>query len=127
MEFSVYDIYDKTLYAKTRVPIRALPQDSAPIIEWVEPGQIVGKVHTHYAPATDRKFIYWGFIAEDGSWYYAPHQSGLYNLSALREQGLLSIEEKVEREKTTAERVTDTLVKGIIAYGVIRVAGRMFF
>lgn len=111
------DIIDKTLFAKTDVPIyTAVPGYLATgrtldefKVGTVKAGNWVGRVDTWISPnpAAGRANIWWQFYPAENyaKPYYAEHKEGRYDISALREQGVLSIEEirKIEEKKKEEE------------------------
>jgi|GEM_PF-4516153 len=128
MNYSAADIIDKTLFARTRVPIKRQPWDNSPIVDYAEPGQKIGVVYTYLGIRSGRSVLYWGFIDDNNIMYYTEHRDGYYDLSNLRRQGVLTIDEK-EREKERAnlsmpERVVRTATKGLLMYGAIRLVAR---
>lgn len=106
--YSAGDIVNKTLVAKSRVPIYRLPYDGAELLGYVEPGQTVGMVYAWLAadPAAGRSLLWWQFAPAYGgsAYYYAPHQEGLYNVNSLKEQGVMTTLEKIEEEKRRADQ-----------------------
>ena len=117
MQYDSNDIIGLSLYAKKVVPIKALPLDNAPIVRYVQPGQLVGKVYSYLVPKPGRFDIYWMFDDGQGNVFYAPHRSGLYNLQNLRDQGLLTKEEKEAQEKPIALQFGEKVLKtGVTTY-----------
>ena len=105
--YSAADIVNKTLIAKSKVPIYRLPYDSAEMLGYVNPGESVGLVYAWIDanPAAGRNNLWWQFAPAygGGSYYYAPHKEGLYNVNSLREQGVITTLEKIEAEKKKQE------------------------
>ncbi len=128
MTYSAADIIDKTLFAATRVPIKRQPWDSAPVVSYAAPGQKIGVVYTYQGIRPGRSVLYWGFIDGNNIMYYTEHREGYYNLQSLRGQGLLTLEEKQQQEElaklSLPERVVRTATRGLLLYGVIRLAAR---
>lgn len=91
--YNVTDIVGKDLYAKSRVEIKNEPFDDAPAQSYVDPGGWVGNVFSYLDVAAGRSTVYWMF-ENAGRYYYAAHEPGLYDLNKLKEQGVLSEEEK---------------------------------
>jgi len=125
MDFEASDIIGKTLYAKTRVPLKRTAWDDEPVTGYAEPGQAVGVVHTWVDPRPGRKNLWWAFVASNGSWYYTEHIGGRYDLDKLRDQGVKTIQEKVEDAKPLAEKITDKLAKTVITAAFVYAGGRI--
>lgn len=101
------DIIEKTLFAAQRVPVydNAPPYRSANPIGYVEPGNPVGIVYSYLQadPTRQRANLWWMFYPSSqtfGKNYYAEQVPGYYDVSKLREQGVISLEEQKEQEET---------------------------
>lgn len=96
--YSASDIIGQTLYAKVNVPIYAGADDTAIKIGEVKAGNPIGVVYTYLNvnPAMHRSDVWWAFISGDGMWYYTPHVAGRFDLSAVKANGILSIDEKAK-------------------------------
>ena len=107
--FKASDIIDKTLIAKRAVNLYRLPEDGAPVIYTVAPGQTVGKVFTYLTAGLNRQNLYWGFYDANGKPYYAEHKTGYFDIKALSEQGALTLAEQqaaaVEASMTTGDKI----------------------
>lgn len=107
--FKASDIIDKTLIAKRAVNLYRLPEDGAPVIYTVAPGQTVGKVFTYLTAGPNRLNLYWGFYDANGKPYYAEHKTGYFDIKALSEQGALTLAEQqaaaVEASMTTGDKI----------------------
>lgn len=118
--FKASDIIDKTLIAKRAVNLYRLPEDGAPIVYTVAPGQTVGKVFTYLTPGLNRNNLYWGFYDANGKPYYAEHQTGYFDIKALSEQGALTLAEQqsaaVEASMTTGDKIF-RLIKNALLIG----------
>jgi hypothetical protein len=89
MTYSVNDIVGKTLVAKKRVPVKASPLDSAPILRYIEAGKPVGVVYSYLEPKTGRSQLYWMFEEDffgDVTYYYIPHSVGAFDKEVLESQ-----------------------------------------
>lgn len=113
--FDVRDVVNKTLMAKIKVPVYAQPRNDAAAFGYVAPGQPVGVVYSWLdpAPAKNRTTIWFMYESPEG-FYYTPLIGGYYDVSALREQGVISIEEKVELEKEAAADAQLSLVERLV-------------
>ena len=129
MTYSAADIIDKTLFAKTRVPIKRQPWDAFPVVGYAEPGQKIGVVYTYLGIKAGRSVLYWGFIDENRIMYYTEHREGYYNVQSLRGQGLLTLEEKQRQEElaqlSLPEKVVRTATRGLLIYGALRIAAKL--
>jgi len=100
--YSVADVMEKTLIAKKDVPVYKWPYDDEKPIGMVKAGQPVGIVKSYQGPdpANKQSVLYWAFYPAsfNGSTYYARHYSDAFSLSSLRQQGVISVEEKKEQE-----------------------------
>lgn len=107
--FKASDIIDKTLIAKKAVNLYRLPEDGAPVIYTVAPGQTVGKVFTYLTAGPNRSNLFWGFYDANNKPYYAEHQTGYFDIKALSEQGALTLAEQqaaaVEASMTTGDKI----------------------
>jgi hypothetical protein len=97
----IYDagaIIDKTLIAKQRVPVYREPKDHFKPFGAVEPGNSVGVVYSYLEPnpSQDRSRLWWMFWDGRYNQYYAPHDPNYYSVSALKQQGVLSEQDKLD-------------------------------
>lgn len=111
MLYSAADLINKTLIAKQPIAIKRLPLDSAPTVFTVMSGQPVGKVYSWLAAGTGRQSLYWMFMDVNNRPYYAAHTPESYSLSAIKEQGVVSVKEAAEAEAAKAETTGDFLKK----------------
>lgn len=101
--YNVDDVVDKTLYAKSRVPVYDnVPPQQRNLVGYVEPGNPVGVVYSYLAadPTRQRQNLWWMFYPASNysNYYYAEQVGGYYDVEALRQQGVISIEEKQQKE-----------------------------
>lgn len=129
MTYSAADIIDKTLFARTRVPIKRQPWDNSPIVGYAESGQKIGVVYTYLEIRSGRSVLYWGFIDDNNIMYYTEHREGYYDVSNLRGQGVLTLEEKRRQEEqanlSLPEKVVKTATRGLLIYGALRIAAKL--
>ena len=92
--YSAIDIVDKTLYAIAPVEVKNQPWDDAAVVRIVQPGGMVGVVYTFVEPKAGRSHLYWKIQDVFGAELWVAHKPGFFDLEKLREQGLLTIEEK---------------------------------
>lgn len=117
--FNAAEIIDKTLIAKVQIPLYRLPEDNAPVIYTVSPGQSIGIVYSYLLPKPGRTNLYWQFIDENGKFYYSEHKTGIYDISALQQQGALT---SVQQQAAAAEAsltTTDKVFKLVQKYLLI--------
>lgn len=94
--YSADAIIGKTLIAAKPVQIKRIPMDNATVVFTVATGQPVGVVTSFVNPAEGRSRLYWQFRDKDGRYYYSEHVQGLYSLSALSDQGVLTTKQETE-------------------------------
>lgn len=92
--YSINDVVGLTLVARKEIPIKRAAFDQAEVVNSIPAGQNVGIVYSYLTPRAGRSKIYWMFYDQAGVAYYTAHEVGFYDLEALREQGLLTIQEK---------------------------------
>lgn len=105
--YSAAQVIDKTLMAKVRVPIfnrvpdnthTQVPQE----IGFASPGSPVGRVFSYIEadPTRGRQNLWWVFwpVSNFEGYYYAEHKPGNYDVSALRQQGAISVKEEFEKK-----------------------------
>ena len=117
--FSASDIVGKTLIANEPVTIKRIPEDSAPSVFTVKIGQPIGTVYSWISPGPNNKSLYWMFKDETGRNYYSEHKVGRYTIKALKSQGVLTEEEKLEKEKESNQPLTTTITKTITKLALI--------
>jgi hypothetical protein len=111
MLYSAADIIDKTLIAKENIAIKRLPLDSAPTVFTVQSGQPVGRVNSWLSAGAGRSTLYWMFLDSNGRPYYAAHTANSYSLSAIKQQGVVSVKEAAEAAAAKTETTSDFLKK----------------
>jgi hypothetical protein len=100
--FSASDIIGKTLIAKNRIPIFRSRNDIKPFA-FINAGQPVGIVYSYLAPNYDHPNLWWMFKSNNKI-YYAEHKEGNFDISALKNQGVISTDEKTKIEKSKQEK-----------------------
>jgi hypothetical protein len=115
--FDATDIIGKTLQARTSVEIKRLPEDAAPVVYTVKPGDSVGVVESYINPKPGRNVgLYWQF--NDGSRsYYAEHRVGRYNVQNLQTQGAVSLEDQQKAEQEANLSLYDRIGRWISYIG----------
>lgn len=109
--FNAADIIGKTLYAKTSVPLKRNPDDSAAVVYTVSPGGTVGIVNSYILSKPGRnKNLYWQF-SDGNKNFYAEHLIGRYDTKSVEVQGAISLEDQQEAAAAAAETWTDKIGK----------------
>jgi hypothetical protein len=109
--FNAADIIGKTLYAKTSVPLKRNPDDSAAIVYTVSPGGIVGIVNSYILSKPGRNAnLYWQF-SDGNNNFYAEHLIGRFDTKSVEVQGATSLEDKQAQAEAAAETWTDKIGK----------------
>lgn len=90
--FSVSEIIGKTLIANVSIPVYEDASDSAQPVGYVNAGQPVGVVSSWLdpSPTEDRSELWWVFNRPNDFPYYVKHGIGLFNISSLQQQGVLT-------------------------------------
>jgi len=94
--YSVDQVVGYSLYAKRRMNLYWLPDDTSEVVRIINAGERVGNVYSYIGRSGN---IWWQIgngIRVDG---YVLHQSGSFDIDALRDQGLLSTAEILEAQK----------------------------
>lgn len=137
--YSAVDIVGKTLIASKKVPVYKFPSNKETPYGYVDIGQPVGVVYSWVDadPSLNRTGLWWSFAKDTGatSFYWTPHIPGNFSVDALKQQGVLTEEEKAkaEEEKNKAwwEKLTDkilpVIVTVVIGAAVINAVGRGVF
>jgi len=120
--YSAAQIVGKNLIAASPIPVRRIANDNAPIVYTVPTGQPVGVVDTYLLPNENRSTVYWVFNDANGRPYYTPHREGLYSLTALKEQGTVTVKEQTE-QATQAQETTGQMITKNLRFIVLIAAG----
>lgn len=120
--FNVADIIGKTLIARTQVSVYKRPDSATKPIGYVVAGNPVGVVYSWVGPdrAADGIKIWWIYTDSPHGTYYSPHEPGIYDVNALRQQGVLSTKEKIDQEADKNLPWYERLIK---QYGIWVVGG----
>jgi hypothetical protein len=96
--YNASQLIGKTLVAQVDVPVfNALPDRGGKQIGIIKAGSPVGWVYS-WVLAKDST-VWWQYKDAKGQIYYTLQGVGLYSVSALREQGVLSVPEQIEVAK----------------------------
>jgi len=111
--FNAADIIGKTLYAKTSVPLKRNPDDSASVVYTVRPGGTVGIVNSYILSKPGRnQNLYWQF-SDGTNNFYAEHLIGRFDTKSVEVQGATSLEDQQEAAAEAAETWVDKAGKYI--------------
>lgn len=124
--YNAADIIDKTLIATKKIPVYKNAVDGAEVAGYVNAGQPVGVVYAWLAanPGMNRSGLWWAFWPVNGMYYYAPHIEGNFSVSALKQQGVISTEEKIKQAQEAENEANKTWYDKIISkYWWIPIAG----
>lgn len=124
--YSMNQIVDKTLYAKTNMYVYGSAANGTPPTYGVKAGDPIGVVYSWLDanPTYGRTGIWFMFYPSGGqsNYYYAPYVQGWYDVSELQVQGALTDLQVIQAEKdkekedntTWYEKLGDKLVPVII-------------
>lgn len=108
--YSADQIIGKTLIARRTVPITRQALIGAPTVYTVQPGGTVGVVYSYVRRGPD---IFWMYYDENNQTYYTLHREGWYNVDALQDQGVLTVEEQQEQEQQQSMNPLEKLLAGL--------------
>lgn len=121
--YSADQVIGKTLFAVANVPIKRQPSAAAPVVYTAAPGSSVGRV---YSWVMDGPTLYWQFLDANGKPYYAKHQTGIFSVDALQQQGAMTLEQikqaADEQNKSWWESLFGGIgsgAKGIVTVGAL--------
>lgn len=131
--YDAAQLLDKTLIAAAEVNI----YDGVPRagymptkIGTVKPGDPVGIVYSYLNAdlAQNRPQLWWMFQPAS-NWskpYYAPHAGGLYDVGALRQQGVLSLTEQAKKDAAANEPWYEKILGQVLPVVAITFIGVAF-
>ena len=117
--FNAADIVDKTLIAKVQIPVTRYADDDAPIIYTVNPGSSVGVVYSFLMPKANRTNLWWAFKDSNDKFYYTEHKTGIYDITALQQQGVLTAAQQQAAAADANLSTTDKVFKLVQKYLLI--------
>lgn len=126
-DFELSDLINKTLIAKKAVKVYDLPGRNE--IGVVQPGNPVGVVYSWVGPDLAGN-IYYAFQNPGGVFYYTKHEKGVYDISALKRQGVISVQDKIKEEELKSLPWYEQLIKKygltlLLGLGGIYIAGQV--
>ena len=111
--FNAADIIGKTLVAIKTTDIVRAPKDDAEVVFEVAPGSSIGTVYSYLLPGANRTNLYWQFLDENNKPYYVEHRPGQFDISTIKDQGVLTLEEKQEQAEAAAETTSNKIFRYI--------------
>jgi hypothetical protein len=98
--FDVEDIIGKTLFPRVMVDVyNNTPGSGGTKIGTVASGNPAGVVYSWVTDKVSKK-LWWQFIdSSNGKFYYIEHVTGRFDISNLKQQGVLTTAQKVEEQK----------------------------
>ena len=117
--FNSKDIIDKTLIAKVKIPVTRYAKDDAPIVYTVNPGQSVGVVYSFLIPKENRTNLWWAFKDSNDKFYYTEHKEGIYDITSLQQQGVLTTAQQQQAAAEASMSTTDKVFKLVQKYLLI--------
>jgi hypothetical protein len=99
--YAADQLIDKTLIAAQAVPVYRIANDHAVPFGSIGKGNPVGVVYSYLMPnpTYDRSTLWWAFYDAYNNMYFSKMLPGAYDISALQEQGILTVQEQIEEEK----------------------------
>ncbi|MEM9929329.1 MAG: hypothetical protein AAF840_05895 [Bacteroidota bacterium] len=104
------DLIGLTLYARKRIPKMRWPEDDAPVLGFVGPGQRIGVVRSWINQKPGSRFWYWEFddlSRGQFATFYVPHDPARLNLPRLQEDMQARDEATRRRQLEWWERVVE--------------------
>lgn len=122
--FTADQVVGKTLIAKTSVPLKRYAQAAAPVVYTAKKGETVGRV---YSWVMEGPTLWWQFLDQNGSPYYAQHKTGIFSVEALQQQGAQTLEDIKEAQQQaenpvlyTFQKIAQPVALGLAAYFIIK-------
>lgn len=105
--YDVADIIGKTLFPRVTVEVfNNLPSRGGQKIGTVKAGSPAGTVYSWIQDSVTKN-IWWQF-QQGSSYYYIEHATGRFDVSNLKQQGVLTVAEKIEEEKKKEQEQKDS-------------------
>jgi len=109
--FNAADIIGKTLVARKTTDIVRAPSDNAEVVFEAGPGSTIGTVYSYLLPSANRTNLYWVFEDQNNRPYYVEHKPGQFDISTIKGQGVLTLEEKQQAAEAAAETTSDKIFR----------------
>jgi len=87
-------------------------------------GAVVGTVYSFIDadPTKNRPQLWWMFYpGQSGSYYYMPHASGFFDMNALSQQGVETVEQKNAQDQTWYEKLLGQALAKLIPAAVVTI------
>jgi hypothetical protein len=109
-DFKINDVLDKTLIARTTIPLYRVGQWSKPFSQ-VKAGFPVGVLYSWIGPnANTKNKLFLQFNYSDGTTYYAEYKKGAFNISTGKQSGALVPLEQVTQQEQREIAESPTLL-----------------
>lgn len=126
--YSADQIVGATLYAKTRVDLKAQPYDDDPTVATLPANSMVGIVVTWVNPrTTNRANLYWK-VENAGQYYWVEHKQGRFSTTALQQQGVQTVIEQIRQDApppTLAESAQKLALTGVAIWAGVSILKEM--
>lgn len=109
--FNAADIIGKTLVARKTTDILRAATDNATVVYEASPGSSIGTVYSYLLPGANRTNLYWQFLDENNKPYYVEHKLGQFDISTIKGQGVLTLEEKQQAAEAAAETTSNKIFR----------------
>jgi hypothetical protein len=122
--YSINDLIGTTYFANTDVGLTRAPYDGQAIVFNVKKGQAVGVIDTYFLPGNNRSNVWLGFLDANKRPYYVEIKPGQTNTSALQSQGVQTVEQKAEDQKTFLQNLPKYLGYTGLFFGLVYLGGK---
>lgn len=100
--YSAFQLVGKSLIPKKAVKVFRYPNQG--VITTATPGQSLGTVYGWVNETNEGSPIYWKFLDKYNRPYYVKHEENAFDVSNLKDQGVITVAEETKREKEKKER-----------------------
>lgn len=119
--YSVAEVIDKTLIAAKDVPVYDYPGKTGKVIGTTKKGYPVGVVYAwiQESPQEGGR-IWWMFwpASNYDNYFYTPHEANAFDVDALRQQGVLNVEERKDAEDDANKEWYERLGEKALEYAI---------
>lgn len=124
--YNADNVVDKTLIALRRLPVYSdVPRKGSnpPIVGYTTAGKPIGIVYSYITadPTQNRSTLWWMFwpgTGYGGQYFYIPHNVGDFDVNALKQQGVLTLEEQRQQEEEANKEWYEKILDRIVPIGV---------
>lgn len=120
---SAAEVIGRDLFAKVTVIGYALADTKSKKLYSFKPNTNIGKVRSYIQRPGQ---VFWQIYDNNNLPFYVLHESGKFDLKALKQQGTRTEEEKKEEEITLTDKILG-IIKQYALYGAIAYTGFLFF